>query len=100
MSAFFGLVSVFVEIPLLAAIPGIAFLVLYRLRRRMVILITSILWLLYMFYELSIKFGLVCPEGCNIRVDLLLIFPILLFMSALAMVFYFSKRRTPSRIAD
>ena len=93
MSAVFSFLPVFVEYPVLAAIPGIIFVALHHFRRRVVILCTAILWLLYMLYESSIKFGFVCPEGCNIRVDLLLIFPILLFMSVIATVFYFSKGR-------
>jgi hypothetical protein len=65
---------------------------MYRANRRRLIAITSALWALYTLYELSISLGFTCPEGCNIRVDLIIIFPILLIMSALGIIFYFLRR--------
>ena len=71
----------------MAAVPAIAFYFMYRSKRRRLIAVTSALWAFYMLYELSISLGITCPERCNIRIDLLVIFPILFVMSALAIFF-------------
>lgn len=50
-------------------------------KKNLLIKITVLLWLLYGLYELILMPTLLCPEGpasCNIRVDLVLIYPVLL----------------------
>jgi hypothetical protein len=39
--------------------------------------VAAILWLLYAYYEYLIVTGVLCDANCNIRVDLVLFFPIL-----------------------
>ncbi len=46
-------------------------------RRLLAVIIPGVLWLLYAVYEYLVATGVLCDANCNIRVDLLLIFPIL-----------------------
>ena len=39
------------------------------------------------------KMRLICSGECNIRIDLLLLYPLLLLLSILAVVAYFKARR-------
>lgn len=78
--------SFFIEFPLLAAALGLLFLVLYGLTRRMVGLAAAIAWLAYAAYEMAMKLRILCTGECNIRVDLLLIYPMLLLLTVAALV--------------
>lgn len=51
---------------------------------RPVAIIAAILWLLYFGFEVLVAQAVICDEKCNIRVDLLLIWPILWVASFLA----------------
>jgi uncharacterized membrane protein YuzA (DUF378 family) len=46
--------------------------------------VAAILWLAYAAYERQIATGVLCDANCNIRVDLVLILPILLIATAYA----------------
>ena len=46
-------------------------------RPRLALIVSAILWLLYAIYEHLMATGVLCEEDCNIRVDLVLFFPIL-----------------------
>jgi hypothetical protein len=46
-------------------------------RPRLAVIVSGILWALYAYYEHLIATGVLCDANCNIRVDLVLIFPIL-----------------------
>jgi hypothetical protein len=70
--------SIFIEYPILAAAVGFIVLVLgWRVRRRAPVSV-GVLWLLYALYELGMQRRWLCSGECNIRVDLLLIYPVLL----------------------
>lgn len=84
--------SLFIEYPWLAAGIGIAFLVLYRLARRGVILVAALAWLGYGGYEMAMRLRWLCTGECNIRVDLLLIYPLLLVLSLAAFVSWVRRR--------
>lgn len=51
---------------------------------RPAVIAAAILWLLYGVYEILIGSGVLCDANCNIRVDLLLIWPVLLVTTLLA----------------
>ncbi len=51
---------------------------------RPAVIVAAVLWLLYGVYEILIGNGVLCNAKCNIRVDLLLIWPVLLVTSLLA----------------
>jgi len=44
---------------------------------RLGVFVAAILWLLYAVYEYHVATGVLCDSDCNIRVDLVLLFPIL-----------------------
>lgn len=92
MDAFLtGMGTVFVGAPLIALLLGGVFTVLYIRRRKRTALATALLWSAYGVYEYAIKLQVICPEGCNIRVDLLLIYPLLAVFSVIALVVFFRR---------
>ena len=46
-------------------------------RPRLAVIVSGILWALYAYYERQIATGVLCDANCNIRVDLVFLFPIL-----------------------
>lgn len=76
-----------IQWPWLALLPAAAFAALHLRRRRRWVLAATMGWLLYFFWESSIKLGFGCPAGdCSIRVDLLIIYPALPVLSMFAIV--------------
>jgi hypothetical protein len=63
-----------------------------RARRRLVTGI-GFVWLIYAAYETSIQQRWLCSGECDIRVDLLLIFPLLLISLIVAVMSLFVPRR-------
>jgi hypothetical protein len=78
--------SIFIEQPLLAAVLGALFLTAFRVSRRPVVLVAAVAWLGYTAYEMAMHLRWLCTGECNIRIDLLLIYPILLVLSVAAVV--------------
>jgi len=78
------LLAVFVAYPYLALVPAILFLILYRLSRRKLVASAGWVWLLYGAYEYGMRARILCSGECNIRVDLLLLYPILLIVTLTA----------------
>lgn len=83
--------GVLIAWPFLALLPALAFLLLYRASWERLPRAATITWLAYTAYEYGMKFRWLCSGECNIRVDLLLIYPALLILSVLAGV---AGRRT------
>jgi hypothetical protein len=54
------------------------------LSRKAIVAVAAVLWLLYVVYESLMYTRVLCSGECNIRVDLLLIYPILLFVTVTA----------------
>ena len=75
------LLGVFIAWPTLALVPAVIFGALYAYRRRKLVLITALAWLVYFPYELSMKLRILCSGECNIRVDLLVLYPVLAVLS-------------------
>jgi formate hydrogenlyase subunit 3/multisubunit Na+/H+ antiporter MnhD subunit len=78
MDRLFTAMAIFIEYPVLAAAVGMVLIALGRRSRRRVVLAVGIFWLLYAVYELGMKQRWLCSGECNIRIDLLLIYPALL----------------------
>lgn len=78
--------GILIEWPLLALIPLAAFLALFIWSRSRLALVAALLWALYLPYELAMKHRILCSGECNIRVDLLLIYPGLIVVSVLAVI--------------
>jgi hypothetical protein len=85
--------GIFIAWPILALVPSTVFTVMYLHCRRLPILLAALAWMAYFPYELAMKMRLLCSGECNIRVDLLLFYPLLLLLSILAAVAYLKVRR-------
>jgi hypothetical protein len=86
MSQLYRLMTVLVDTPWLAAVPGIAFLWAWTRARRRLVLLAALAWLVYLPYEYGMKWRVLCSGECNIRVDLLALYPAQVVLSALAAV--------------
>jgi hypothetical protein len=70
--------AIFITYPWLAAVIGAIMIGLGRWRRRKTAVVVGGLWLLYALYETGMRLRWLCSGECNIRVDLLLLYPVLL----------------------
>jgi len=90
MKVFFLIVfapfSIFIARPLLALLPAALFAVLYRASGRRWAGAATVLWLLYTFYEYGMHRRWLCSGECNIRIDLLLLYPVLWIVSIAAVI--------------
>ena len=87
------ILGMFIGWPFLALVPAAVFAVLYVRCRRTVALLAALAWLAYFPYEQAMKLRILCSGECNIRVDLLLFYPLLLLVSVLALVAYSKWKR-------
>jgi hypothetical protein len=86
--------GIFVAAPWLALGPAMLFLILYRRRPGRAARAAAVAWLMYFLYEEGMRRRILCSGECNIRVDLLLIYPVLLVISAAAI--WGARARRPS----
>lgn len=91
------ILGVFIGWPFLALVPAAVFAALYFRCRRSIILVAALAWLAYFPYEQAMKLRVLCSGECNIRVDLLLLYPILALLSVLATVAYVKTNRNATR---
>ncbi|HZN97487.1 MAG TPA: hypothetical protein VFB61_07160 [Gemmatimonadales bacterium] len=96
MEQLFRVMAIFIQYPLLAAVPGVILLALGLRARRTTAAAVGVVWLLYALYETGMKQRWLCSGECNIRVDLLLIYPVLLLSLAAATVSLLRARK-PAR---
>ena len=73
--------AVLIEYPLLAAVPGAVFAALFVASRKVLVLAAAAAWLAYLPYEYAMKLRLLCSGDCNIRLDLMVLYPVLLIVS-------------------
>ena len=76
--------ATFIAFPFLAFVVGFVFVVLWHWRRALSAMIVGLLWLVYGGYEYLMYARVLCSGECNIRVDLLVIYPLLLLASLVA----------------
>jgi len=76
--------AVFIAQPWLALIPASLFMVLYRISERKLVAGAASAWLLYAAYEYAMRRRWLCSGECNIRVVLLLLYPLLLLIPLVA----------------
>jgi hypothetical protein len=91
------ILGVFVGWPYLALVPALLFAALYFRCRRAVVLVAALAWLAYFPYEQAMKLRILCSGECNIRVDLLLLYPMLALLSVFAIVGYAKTNRAARR---
>ncbi len=92
MDRLLGSMAILTEYPILATAVGLALFGLGRRNRRRVAVGAGIAWLLYGLYEFGMKQRWLCSGECNIRIDLLVIYPLLVIALVAAGVSLF---RTP-----
>ena len=56
-------------------------------------IVAAISWAIYFIYEALIYFRVLCSGDCNIRVDLVVIYPLLLAISLLSIILYLLKKQ-------
>jgi hypothetical protein len=83
----------FIERPLMAFLPAAVFGALYFLNRRAGIMAAALCWAGYASLETLNKARITCSGECNIRVDLLVIYPLLWIVSIVALVLLFFPRK-------
>ena len=86
----------FIAWPWLALLPAGLFFALYLRSRRLPVAAAALLWGLYAVYEYGMRRRWLCTGECNIRVDLLLLYPVLVVASIVALV---AALRVPRRDA-
>jgi hypothetical protein len=69
---------------LIAALIAFTFLVKASRQPRVAVFVAVLVWLAYAVYEWQVATGVLCDANCNIRVDLLLFWPILLMVTLFA----------------
>lgn len=89
----FQVFNQFIAQPWLALIPALVLGLLWLWSRSRIALTAAILWLIYAVFEFSIWMQWTCSEDCNIRVDLLVIAP-LLWIATIAGLLHASWRKT------
>ncbi len=90
-----SILGIFVVAPWLALVVSLLFGVVYRKTRVGGAAVAGALWLLYFLYEEGMRRRILCSGECNIRVDLLLIYPVLLGVSIAAIIV--ARRRARSQ---
>jgi hypothetical protein len=78
------LLAIFIAYPRAALIVSGALFVLAWLKRKMLPGVVAGLWASYAYYEYLMHTRVLCTGECNIRIDLLLIYPALLSLTVWA----------------
>ena len=93
LAVVFQTFAVFIAYPLAAFIPAAAFAGFYALSRRKGILVAALCWAGYAILETLNWLRITCSGECDIRVDLLLIYPVLWIVSIVALVLLLRRPR-------
>jgi hypothetical protein len=78
--------DVLIRQPLWALLPAVVFVAAGLALRSRVVIGTAAIWGLYAGYEELMRLRILCSGECNIRIDLLVIYPFLLLLSGMALV--------------
>jgi hypothetical protein len=87
--------AILIEYPVLAAVIGVVLIGLGRRTHRRTAFGVGIVWLLYAVYETGMQWRWLCSGECNIRIDLLVIYPVLVIGLAAAGVSLLRGPRDP-----
>jgi hypothetical protein len=88
------MMAIFIEYPWLAVVVGVFLAGVGQLRGRRTAIVVGVIWVLYAAYETAMQQRWLCSGECNIRVDLLLIYPLLLASTVAGIVSLRRGRRT------
>jgi hypothetical protein len=75
-----------IGLQLLAVLFGLLIVACFKLAHSLLLLATGALWIGYCIYEYLMQTRVLCSGECNIRVDLLLIYPVLLALTLASLV--------------
>ena len=89
--------GLFIGWPETALLPAGVFLFLYSRYRQRGALVAALAWLTYYPYERAMELRILCSGECNIRVDLLLLYPLLAGLSLWAIYTFIRTSHTPKR---
>lgn len=78
--------GILIAYPWLALVASSYFALLWLIRRHRMSAVLALLWACYAGYEFLMHARVLCTGECNIRIDLLLIYPVLLVLSIVAVV--------------
>ena len=81
-----SLLGFFIAHPWLALLIAAAFALAWRRQHSALAAAATVLWAAYGIYEYAVLARLLCSGDCNIRIDLLLVYPVLLVVSVLAVI--------------
>jgi hypothetical protein len=95
MDGVFRVMAMFIEYPLLAAAFGLLLVGLGRMTHRGLVMTVGVMWLGYSLWEFAIKQRWLCRGDCDIRADLIFIYPVLLVGSVAAIVSLLRRPRPP-----
>jgi hypothetical protein len=84
--------GILIEYPWLALLPAGVFTWAALKSGRRLVWTTALLWALYAAYEMGMKLRILCSGECNIRIDLLLIYPALVLLSIVAVILAFRPK--------
>ena len=73
--------AVFIAYPWAALLVAFAFGAVWIVRRRRIVAVCAVVWAGYGLYEWLHHIRVLCSGECNIRVDLLLLYPALMLLS-------------------
>lgn len=90
--------GILIAYPWLALIASGLFAVLWLKTRSKMTALVALLWACYSGYEFLMQARVLCTGECNIRIDLLLIYPVLLVVSIVSLVnsILAHRRRRPA----
>jgi hypothetical protein len=80
------MLGILIGYPWLALLPAVIFVIVYWRSKLRLMVITSTAWFLYTIYEYGMYLRILCSGECNIRIDLLLIYPFLVILSITAII--------------
>ena len=80
--------AVLIERPLLALAPAVLFIAFFTISNSRLVLAAGLLWLAYFAYEYGMKLHILCSGECNIRIDLLVLYPVLILISLAGLVMF------------
>ena len=75
------LLGILILWPAAALLPAALFAWAWSKRRGAALMMAALAWLAYAAYEQAMQWRLLCSGECNIRVDLLLFYPLLFALS-------------------
>lgn len=86
----FALLIIF---PIAALLIAATFAAIAYVRKRKLVAVVAGLWLLYGIYESLMYARILCSGECNIRIDLLVIYPVLIVATVAGIVGALWRRR-------